>query len=83
MTEIHDLSDLIASIEVWFTVLKFFEPDELWGWQNPILQQWQLKHGYGHRREMPAAALWLINRALERRYRTRYAPNRLAAGGRQ
>ena len=78
MTEIYDLSDLIASIEVWFTVLRFFEPDEMWSWENPTLQQWQVKHGYGHWREMPAPALWIVNRALERRYKTRHKPDRLA-----
>ena len=78
MSEQFDLSDLLASIEVWFRVLSYFEPEFAAGWNHPTLIGWMAKHGYSRRRDIPPPALWLISQSLERRYRTRHKPDRLA-----
>lgn len=68
MNEIYDLSDLKASIEVWFAVLTWFDPYTEWSWDNPNLRGWMMTHGYQRRSEIPPAGLWLINWSLEKRY---------------
>jgi hypothetical protein len=65
----YDISDLTTSIEVWFTVLAWFDPATDWSWDNPNLQQWMLARGYRRRTDIPPAGLWLLNWSLERRYR--------------
>lgn len=66
--EVVNYSDLYVSIEVWFRVLQFFEPQSDWSWHHPALQEWMTRHGYRCRSEVPPAGLWLINWSLERKY---------------
>lgn len=61
-----DWSDLLAQIQVYFSVLSFLEPNQQWGWHHPALAEWMDANQIGAITAMDEAQLWTVLQSLQK-----------------
>lgn len=67
-----DYSDLLAKIQVYFTILNFLEPTQPWGWHHPDLVKWMADNHVDSYRSLDEMHLRVILTALEKVYERLY-----------
>lgn len=68
-----DWSDLLAEIQVYFSVLSFLEPEQQWSWQHPALAEWMAANHISAVVAMDEAQMWTVLQSLRKAHSKAHA----------